>query len=147
MRLRSVGAAVLVTLVVSAAGGPAAVAKGPAEVTLCGRTGCVALEHHVAWAPITSWWWTPFTERPAPRSAPFFRFVARQAAPDALGPVKWTLLYVPQRHAMRITQSRVPPYSTGVGPYWRTIPLSARAALLQATDGVKPYRAPTRWPR
>ena len=121
------------------------VAKGPMRGDLCGRSGCVALSGHEASAPFTSWWSRPFTERPAPASAPFFRVVLRQDAPDGGEPITWTLLYVPQRSAMRIAQNRVPPYSAGVGPYWRTVPHSARAALARATRGVAPFAASAAW--
>lgn len=62
-----------------------------------------------------------------------------------MAPVTWTLLYVPRRDAMRIAQSRVPPYAAGVGPYWRAVPGSAWAALDRATDGVTPFPASPVW--
>ncbi|MDX6439498.1 MAG: hypothetical protein QOF45_2081 [Gaiellaceae bacterium] len=139
-----IGAPTLLVCAAAALSG-AAQAKEPAEGTLCGSSGCVALEGYDASGPFSSWWSTPFSEAPAPKPAPFFRVVARQSAPDGLGTVTWTLLYVPQRHAMRITQSRVPPYSTGIGPYWRTIPRSARAALLRATKDIKPFLPSSSW--
>ena len=120
-------------------------AKGPAEGDLCGRSGCVPLRGYQATEPFTRWWSRPFTERPTPVPAAFFRIVLRQDAPDGHQPIKWTLLYVPQRSAMRILQSRVPPYAAGVGPYWRTVPPTARSALARATRGITPFRAPTAW--
>lgn len=116
-------------------------AKGPFEGRLYGSSGCVALRGYAATAPFTSWWPRRFAQRPAPRPAPFFRIVLRQSIPDGGEPVTWTLLYVPQRGAMRIVQSRVPPYAAGVGPYWRTVPASARAALARATEGTTPFPA------
>lgn len=132
----------VVALVVAAV--PAARAKGPAFGQLCGSSGCSALDAS-GLEPFSSWWFEPFAERPAPKPAPFFRVVVRQSAPDGLTPVTWTLLYAPQRNAMRIRQSRVPPYSTGIGPYWRTVPTSARPALARATAAVKPFAASRSW--
>jgi hypothetical protein len=80
-----------------------------------------------------------------PRAAPFFRLVVEQAAPDAGKKITWTLLYAPTRNAMRITQNRVPPYHTGIGPYWRAIPASARTGLRRATAGLDPFPASSTW--
>lgn len=120
-------------------------AKGPFEGRLCGSSGCVTLRGYAATAPFTSWWSRPSAQRPAPRPAPFFRIVLRQGVPDGEEPVTWTLLYVPQRAAMRIVQSRVPPYAAGAGPYWRTVPGTARAALQRATRNVAPFAASPSW--
>ena len=122
-----------------------AAAKGPFESRLCGSSGCVTLRGYAAAAPFMSWWSRPFAQRPAPRPAPFFRIVLRQDAPDGQVPITWTLLYVPKRDAMRIAQNRVPPYAAGVGPYWRTVPGTAVAALERATEGITPYPASPVW--
>ena len=114
-------------------------AKGPAEGRLCGVSGCVTLRGWEELKPFTSWWDAPFKVRTAPRPAPFFRLIIHQAAPDNAKTITWTLLYVPSRDSMRITQSRVPPYSSGIGPYWRTIPATARAGLRRATASLSPY--------
>lgn len=141
MRLRTF----LVCIVVTVALAAAAMAKGPFDGRLCGVSGCVTLRGYEATAPFTAWWSRPFTERSAPAPAPFYRVVLRQETPDGLKPVTWTLLYVPRRAAMRIAQNRVPPYAAGVGPYWREVPGSARAALDRATQGVTPFPASPVW--
>ena len=137
---------VLLALVTLAVIVPAtAPAKGPASGRLCGESSCVNLQGWDAMRPFTGWWDTPFTERAAPRPAPFFRLVVKQASPDAGRKITWTLLYVPARNAMQITQSRVPPYSTGIGPFWRTIPITARAGLRRATVALRPYPTSSSW--
>lgn len=133
------GSAIAVALAIPAS------AKAPPEGWLCGSSGCVSLSGHKASSPFSSWWSTPFVERPAPKPAPFVRVVLDQAAPDGLAPITWTLLYSPQRSAMRITQNRVAPYSAGVGPYWRAVPRSAQAALRRATSRVTPFSASRSW--
>ena len=95
--------------------------------------------------PFTSWWDTPYAERKAPLAAPFFRLVVHQDAPDAGRKITWTLVYAPTRNAMRITQSRVPPYPTGIGPYWRGVPSTARSGLRRATAGLDPFPASATW--
>ena len=120
-------------------------AKGPASGRLCGESGCVTLQGWDTIRPFTAWWDTPFTERAAPRPAPFFRLVVTQASPHVGRKITWTLLYVPARNAMRISQSRVPPYSAGMGPFWRTIPITARAGLRRATAALTPFRPSSHW--
>lgn len=117
---------------------PAAEAKGPAEAELCGSSGCVRLSGSAALEPFSSWWKTPFTQLRKPKPARFYRILVRQAEPE---PITWSLVYVPARNAMRLTQSRVPPYATGIGPYWRTVPAPARRGLRDATRGTTPYPA------
>jgi len=121
---------------------PAAQAKGPGSGQLCGESGCSSLQGYEQLELFWSWWSEPFSQRRAPRPAPFFRLVVRQAAP---APITWTLVYAPRRNAMRISQSRVPPYSTGIGPYWRTIPASVRAGLLRVTRELTPFPAAPNW--
>jgi hypothetical protein len=142
MRLRVLA---VLAAVIAAAATSVANAKGPAEGRLCGSSGCVQLRGYEPVRPFLSWWDEPFAERRAPRPAPFFRVVLHQAGPDAREAVTWTLVYVPSRNAMRITQSRVPPYRAGVGPYWRPIPVTARVALRRATAGARPYPASVAW--
>ena len=120
-------------------------AKGPAEGRLCGVAGCLTLHGWEELRPFTSWWDTSFTQRTSPRPAPFFRVVVRQATPDPTKSITWTLLYVPSRNALRITQSRVPPYESGIGPYWRAIPATARAGLRRATASLNPYPGSSGW--
>jgi hypothetical protein len=142
VRRVQIGLALAAVAAVAALIASAALAKGPDEGRLCGRSGCVALEGYEAAEPFVSWWNIPFTQRPAPKPAPFFRIILRQFEPD---PITWTLLYVPRRKAMRITQTRVPPYQAGVGPYWRTVPAAARARLVTTTYRIKPYPPSLDW--
>jgi len=138
-RSASIGsvATVLAGIALFAVSAPPADAKGPTAGELCGRSGCVRLGGEAEIARFVSWWSDPFGQR-APAVAPFFRIVVRHSEPE---PVTWTLLYVPRHDAMRITQSRVPPYRTGSGPYWRQVPLAARGFLRAATRGMTPFPA------
>lgn len=122
----------------------AALAKGPPEGRACGRSGCKVLTREQLHA-VTGWWSEPFSQRRQPRAAPFFRTVVEYQAPDGREPIRWTLLYVPAHDAMRVAQSRVPPYATGIGPYWRTVPESARAGLARTVAGLTPYLPSQSW--
>lgn len=132
--------------VLSAIGGLAliapgsAVAKGPNFASICAASGCTTLRGEAAVQPLISWWYRPFSHRSAP--APFYSIKLR----DPSG-IRWSLLYVPARRAMRIWQSRVPPYNESIGPYWRTVPGAAVPAIDQLMHKVTPYAAPRRWHR
>jgi hypothetical protein len=119
-----------------------AAAKGPNFARLCGASGCTTLRGETAVQPLLSWWYTPFFQRGAPAPAPFYRI--RITDPSG---VKWSLLYVPARHAVRFWQNRVPPYHESIGPYWRSVPGSAVAVMGRLVHKLKPYAAPRRWPR
>ena len=106
------------------------------------RVGLHHAERGVGVWPLLSWTYTPFKPRAAPRPAPYYSIRVR----DPSG-IKWTLLYVPSRRMMRIWQSRVPPYSESIGPYWRVVPRLAVPQIAKAVARVRPYAAPKRWPR
>jgi hypothetical protein len=126
---------VLAGIAIIAAG--SALAKGPSLASICGATGCVTLRGELAVQPIFSWWSVPFASRAAPGPAPSYSIRVR----DPSG-VTWVLLYVPNRHAIRIWQSRVPPDSQPIGPYWRTVPMSAEPVLRRLVRRVGPHAAP-----
>jgi hypothetical protein len=131
--LAAIAAAALVTV-------PAASAKGPNAASVCGEARCVTIRGEAAVWPLLSWQYAPFAERDAPAPAPFYSIRLREPTG-----VRWVLLYVPERHAVRIWQSRVPPYSQGIGPYWRTLPASGERALRRAAGRLAPYAAPAAW--
>jgi hypothetical protein len=82
----------------------------------------------------------PFSLRAAPRPAPFYAIRVH----DPAG-VDRTLLYVPRRHAVRLWQSRVPPYRRGNPPYWRTLPAAVEGMFVRVVRGLAPRRAPSAW--
>jgi hypothetical protein len=135
---------VAIGLALGVAATAAAFAKEPPEGRVCGRSGCKALTQEQLHA-VTSWWSDPFSQRRQPRPAPFFRIVVEYEAPDGRKPIRWTLVYVPEHEAIRVAQNRVPPYATGIGPYWRTVPESARAGLARTVAGVTPYLPSPSW--
>ena len=133
----------LVVLGAFALGAPgSAAAKGPNVARVCGASGCTTLRGESAVQPLISWWYTPFSSRRAPRPAPYYSIAIR----DPSG-VRWSLLYVPSRRAMRIWQNRVPPYNQPIGPYWRDVPAAAVSGLGRVAAGLKPYAAPSAWRR
>ena len=132
------GAAVALAALTSGA----AQAKGPNAASVCGASGCTTLRGESAVWPLLSWTSTPFKPRAAPRPAAYYSI----RVSDPTG-IKWTLLYVPSRRMMRIWQSRVPPYSEPIGPYWRIVPRTAVPQIVRAVAHVRPYAAPKRWPR
>ena len=138
LRLRVVGVVAALAALTSGA----AQAKGPNAAAVCGASGCTRLTGESAVAPLLSWTYTPFKPRAAPRPAPYYSI--RVSDPSG---IKWTLLYVPSRRMMRIWQSRVPPYSESIGPYWRVVPRPAVPQIAKAVARVRPYAAPKRWPR
>ena len=117
-----------------------ATAKGPNVASICGATRCIPIRGETAVWPLLSWSFAPFVTRPAPAPAPFYTIRLR----DRSG-IRWELLYVPKRHAVRFWQSRVPPYSQGVGPYWRTVPESAEDVFRRAVGKLSPRIAPQSW--
>lgn len=117
-----------------------AAAKGPNVASVCGASGCVTLRGESMVQPLISWWYTPFAPRAAPRPAPYYSIRLR----DPSG-IRWSLLYVPARRAIRIWQSRVPPYHQSIGPYWRTVPSSAVPAIRWLLQKLSPHAAPARW--
>jgi hypothetical protein len=132
--------------VVSVVGGLAllasgsAAAKGPDFARICGASSCTTVRGEFAVQPLISWWYTPFSQRGAPRPAPYYAIKLR----DPSG-IRWVLLYVPGRHAMRIWQNRVPPYNQAFGPYWRTVPRTAMRAIARLVSKVRPYGAKRSW--
>jgi hypothetical protein len=117
-----------------------AMAKGPNIGTVCGATGCITIRGETAVWPLLSWSYAPFSSRTAPAPAPYYSI----RLDDPSG-IKWVILYVPTRHAVRIWQSRVPPYPEGVGPYWRTLPASADRVFRRAVGRMQPRLAPPAW--
>jgi hypothetical protein len=139
--LRVVRVVALLAAVAAVAAAPSA-AKGPNLARVCGSSGCVSIHGESAVQPLMSWWWTPFARRGAPAPAAYYSIRIH----DPAG-INWVLLYVPARRAMRIWQSRVPPYNESIGPYWRTIPRSAGRGLEAVVRPVRPFAAPRKWGR
>ena len=117
-----------------------ATAKGPNVASVCGATRCITIRGQTEVWPLLSWSHVPFSSRPAPAPAPYYSIRLH----DPSG-IRWVLLYVPRRHAVRIWQSRVPPYSEGVGPYWRTLPASSERAFRRVVRNLIPRAAPRNW--
>jgi hypothetical protein len=97
------------------------------------------LRGKAALQPLISWWYRPFSHRSAPAPAPLYSIALR----DPSG-IRWSLLFVPARRAIRIWQSRVPPYNQPIGPYWRTVPGAALPAIGRLGRKITPFAAPTR---
>lgn len=129
-------------LAAALAAAPAALAKGPDIVRICGTDGCVTVqgpEKVNRLALLTS----GFESRAAPRSSPFYTVEltsSRQAA------VKWSLLYVPSASAIKVIRAdfsgtnRQETTNTWVKPG-----ADALAAYAAATGDLKPYPADVRW--
>jgi hypothetical protein len=133
----------LVAACAACAAGPAA-AKGPDAGSICGGLGCIALSGQSETAPFISWWNSAFSPRGAPRPAPYYWIQLRDGfAPE----IRWVLLYVPARRAMRIWQSRVPPGNEPIGPYWRTVPPAAADSIRVLVRSIRPYPTPRTWRR
>jgi hypothetical protein len=122
---------------------PVAGAKGPNVARVCGAGRCVTLRgERVVW-PLLAWEYDgPFALLPAPRPAAFYSIRLH----DPSG-VEWTVLYLPGRHVVRLSQSRTPPYDRGTAAYWRTLPASADASFRRAVRGLAPLPAPAGWRR
>jgi hypothetical protein len=121
----------------------AAAAKGPSVATVCGASGCTDVRGERTLWSIYGWWDAPFSHRSAPSPAPFYRFRLRGGD----GGVRLLLLYAPSRRAMRISTWSSLSGRAKVGPYWRRVPPDAVTALEPLLVGVRPFRAPPRWPR
>jgi hypothetical protein len=120
---------------------PAAGAKGPDVARVCGAARCVTLRGERAVWPLLAWQYDgPFALLSAPRPAAFYSI--RLHGPSG---VDRTVIYLPGRHVVRLSQSRTPPYDRGIGPYWRTLPASADASFRRAVRGLAPLRPPPDW--
>jgi hypothetical protein len=135
--------AVLLAVTVALVAATAAWARGPSVASVCGSSGCTDVRGERTLWSIYGWWGEPFAHRAAPEPASFYRIRLRGGD----GAVTMILLYAPSRRAMRIhTRSSLPGYAE-VGPYWRTVPPHAAVALEPFLSGLRPFRAPPRWPR
>jgi hypothetical protein len=133
-------AAVALTAAVVAASATSAQAKGPNVASVCGATRCITIHGEMAVWPLLSWQYVPFSIRRTPVPAPYYSIRLH----DPTG-IKWVLLYVPKQHAVRFWQSRVPPYSQGIGPFWRTLPANAERVFRRVVRGLAPRVAPDDW--
>jgi|tagenome__1003787_1003787.scaffolds.fasta_scaffold18574098_1 hypothetical protein len=134
-------AALPLLAVAGALAAPTAGAKGPDAATLCGAQRCLTIHGERAVAPLLGWQSTGFSERAAPQPAPYYTL----RVSDRSAGIRWGLVYVPRRHAMRIWQNRIPPYDEGVGVYWRTLPAAAEPAFRAVLQTLRPHAAPRRW--
>jgi hypothetical protein len=133
-------AAVALAAGVAAVSATAAEAKGPNVASVCGAARCITIDGETAVWPFLAWQYVPFSARRAPAPAPYYSI--RLHEPTG---IRWVLLYVPRRHVVRFWQSRVPPYSQGIGPYWRTLPASAERVFRRVVRGLAPRAAPDNW--
>ena len=121
---------------------PAALAKGPDTVRICGADRCVTVQGpgKVNRLALLT---TGFESRAAPHSSPFYTVEltsSRQAA------VRWSLLYVPSAPAIKVIRAdfsgtnRQETTNTWVKPG-----ADAMAAYSAATTDMEPYPADVRW--
>ena len=59
---------------------PTTAAKGPARATICGDSGCAALQGHDELHPLWFWWVDAVLAAARAEAGPFFRIVVRQEA-------------------------------------------------------------------
>jgi hypothetical protein len=138
MLRRSIG---LLALASAALATTPALAKGPDRARVCGSAHCVTIRGERSVSSLFAWGIVPAAARSAPRPAPYYSIRIAGGGSD----VRWTVLYVPSRHAIRISQNRVPPYRDTVGPYWTTLSRSDQRVFRHAVRSLRPLAAPGRW--
>ena len=122
-----------------------AAAKGPDRARVCGKTtACRVISGDRQVYPLISGWETaPFSERGAPRPAPYFTIAIDSTQGE---PGKWFLVWIPSTRLLRVTVSGAPPYtSRTVGPYWRSAPAAAVTTFNAAVRGLAPHPAVRGW--
>lgn len=117
-------------------------AKGPLSGEVCGRSGCEALRDPGSLYQ-TLRYDGIFSLVDSPRAQPFYRLRF-----GSKGEFQWDVIWAPAARVLRADDSDAtqPEYGASPSvPYWRSVALSARAALRSATRGIDPYSAQARW--
>jgi hypothetical protein len=119
-----------------------AAAKAPITGEVCGKSGCQVLRD-----PGTLYqalrFEGAFSLVEAPRAQPFYRFTFE--SDDGF---RWEVLWAPDAGLLRADDSKSTDRIYGkpkAALYWRTLPLSAGAALRAAAHGIDAYPAQARW--
>jgi hypothetical protein len=126
MRRSALVALAAVPLLAASAG-----AKPPARATVCGANGCAAFSPSLQWAG--SAWLHRYV---AP--APYFRIAVRLPPNVGVEGAAGTILYVPGDELWRVRFNGV--------RVWFDVPAGDLASLHRAVRGLRPFRAPARWP-
>jgi hypothetical protein len=109
---------------------------------VCGAGRCDTIHGERVVSSLFVWQSGPFTPRAAPRTAPYYSIRISGGGSD----VRWVVLYVPSRHAIRVWQNRMPPYRDSVAPYWRTLSSGDEQVYRRTVRDLRPLAAPHRWP-
>jgi hypothetical protein len=123
----------LVAIVLAALAAPAAKAKEPCDLRVCGPGGCASVEDVTLVVHERGTWF-----HPAPRPAPYY---VRFAMPPNVyySGTEGTILYLPSRAIWRVRIDGV--------RLWLDVPRHMEMKLHRAVRGLRPFAAPARWPR
>jgi hypothetical protein len=130
--------------VIFATGVGDATAKSWPVARVCGQAKCITVRHPAV-DDFFQWWSRPFRDLPVPAPAPYYSI--RWDDFSFGDRITTVLLYVPTRHVLSLWFSRVPPYTQGIGPYWRSVPRYEWQPLDRIVRTLTPHYAQREWPR
>ena len=112
----------------------AAEAKGPGTARVCGSSGCITVRNLGTIDGMTALS-GPFQLADAPRPVPFYTVALSDPPPSTF---RWSFVYAPSRHLLRISDGVTP-------PYWRRAPTVVARTLARLTRGLEPYPRSRGW--
>lgn len=120
-----------------------ALAKGPDLASICGASGCATVDD-VDRVNVLALWTAGFEVRKEPPAAPFFT-VELTTTRGAVA--KWSYLYVPSAHALKIIRADFSGGISGVQPMneWVSPSAEVLAAYDMATAVMSPFPATAGW--